>query len=92
MVSHHPAKFGGHGHFDSGNITVLVCHVILQGNVIKELSLYGLEPFVVNHHPSKFGGHGYYGSGDMMVSFCHINLGDDLTKDLGNFMDKNLTR
>ena len=27
-VSHHPAKFGGQSHCSSGNIMVLVCHLI----------------------------------------------------------------
>ena len=29
-VSYHPAQFGGQKHFDSGDITFLVCHVISQ--------------------------------------------------------------
>ena len=35
-VGYYPAKFGGHRHNDSGDIVVLVCHVISQDNVIKE--------------------------------------------------------
>ena len=35
MVSHQPAKFGGHRHCGSGDIMVLVCHVISQHHVIK---------------------------------------------------------
>ena len=35
MVSHTPAKFGGHRHHGSGDIMVLVCHVILQDLAIK---------------------------------------------------------
>ena len=34
--SHHPAKFGVHRHCGSGDITILVCHVILQDHMIKE--------------------------------------------------------
>ena len=34
-VSYHSAKFGGHMHCGSGNIMVLVGHVILQDHVIK---------------------------------------------------------
>ena len=37
MVSHQPAKFCGHGHCNSGDRIVLVCHVILQDQVIKGL-------------------------------------------------------
>ena len=35
MVSHTPAKFGGHRHRGSGCIMVLVCLVILQGHATK---------------------------------------------------------
>ena len=34
-VRYHPAKFGGQGHCGSGNIMILVCHVILQDDAIK---------------------------------------------------------
>ena len=34
MVSHSPDKFGGHNHRGSGDIIVLVCHVIPQDQVI----------------------------------------------------------
>ena len=34
-LNHDPTKFGGHRHCSSGEIIVLVCHVILQGDVIK---------------------------------------------------------
>ena len=34
-ASYHPAKSGGYSHSDSGVITVLVCHVILQYHVIR---------------------------------------------------------
>ena len=35
MVSHHPTEFGGHGDCGSGDIMVLVWHMILQENVLK---------------------------------------------------------
>ena len=34
-VSHHPAKFGGHSHFGSGDIMALNWKVILQDHVVK---------------------------------------------------------
>ena len=34
-ISQHPAKFGDRRHCGSEDIMVLVCHVILQGHVIK---------------------------------------------------------
>ena len=34
-VSYHPAKFGGHRHYGSGDIMIFVGHVILQDHVIK---------------------------------------------------------
>ena len=36
-VSHHPTKFVGHRHCDSGDIMVLVSHVISQDHVTKWL-------------------------------------------------------
>ena len=33
-ASYHSAKFGGHQHCGSGDIVVLVCHVILQDHMI----------------------------------------------------------
>ena len=36
-VSHHPTEFCGFRHCGSGDIMVLVCHVILEDHVIKEL-------------------------------------------------------
>ena len=45
MVGYHPAKLDSHKHSDSGDIMVLVCHVILQDEVIKELcELIGTIP------------------------------------------------
>ena len=35
MVSHQPDKFAGHRHCGSGDIMILVCHVILQDHLIK---------------------------------------------------------
>ena len=35
MVSHHQAKFGDHNDFVSGDIMVLLCHVILKKHAIK---------------------------------------------------------
>ena len=35
QVNYHPARFSSHKHCASGDIIVLVCHVILQDIVIK---------------------------------------------------------
>ena len=35
MVSQHPTKFGSHIHSGIGDVTFLVCHVILQDYVMK---------------------------------------------------------
>ena len=37
MVCQHPAKFGGYRHCCSGDIIILVCHVISQDHLIKGL-------------------------------------------------------
>ena len=45
MGSHHPAKFSGHRHCGSGDITVLVCHMTLHDHVVKGLcDLMGRSP------------------------------------------------
>ena len=55
MVSHTPAKLDGDRHRGSGNIMVLVCHVMPQDN----------KPIRVNYDPAKFGGQSHSGSRDM---------------------------
>ena len=71
-VSYSLAKFGGHRHCGSENITILVSHVILQDHVIKELSLDGQEPIKLNYHLSKFGGHRHSGCEEIMILVCHV--------------------
>ena len=67
MVSHYPAKFGGHRHCDSGDIIVLVCHVISQEYVIKRsrdlvvVARQGKSP------SDQVSGPRHSGSGDIMV-------------------------
>ena len=57
------AKFDGDWHCGSGDIKLLVCHVIPQDNVI--IRSFG-EPLMVNHHPVNSGGQRHCGSGGMM--------------------------
>ena len=45
MVNHHPAKFSGHRHWNSGDM-VLVCYVILQNHMMK-----GLKEFTAQSSP-----------------------------------------
>ena len=40
MISYHPAKFGGHGHFRRGDVMVLLSHVILQNHAINGLTVF----------------------------------------------------
>ena len=35
-MGHHLSKFGGDGHYGSGQIIVLVCYLILQDHMIKD--------------------------------------------------------
>ena len=45
MISHIPAKFGGHKYRGSEDIIFLVCHVISQDHVIKRYSnVMGTSP------------------------------------------------
>ena len=34
-MSYHPGKFGCHGHSDSGDVMVFICHLTLQDHVVK---------------------------------------------------------
>ena len=68
-MSYHPAKFGGLRHFDSEDIVISVCHVILQDHVIKR---YGQEPAKVSYHHAKFGGDRHCGNRDIMILGCHV--------------------
>ena len=55
-------KSGGNRHRDSGNVIVLVCHVILQDHLTKRLSNISRSPSKVSHHLAKFEGHGHCSS------------------------------
>ena len=59
-VIYDPVNFGGNRHSGSGDITVLVCHVISQHYVIK-----AVIALVVSHHPAKFGDHKHCRSEDI---------------------------
>ena len=63
----------------------LVCHLILQGHVIKKL-FYGWEPLMVSHDPAKIGGYRQYGSKDMMVLVFRVISQDYVTKGSSNLM------
>ena len=70
----------GHRHGGSGDIMVLVCHMILDDYVIKRVMwLNGWELLIVSHDPAKFDGQWYCGSGDIMVLVF-------LMKESGNFV------
>ena len=67
QLSHHPTKFCGHRHRVSGDIIVLVFHMILQVPAIKEL-----YDFQVSYYPAKFGGHSHSDSGVIMILVCQV--------------------
>ena len=60
IVCHHPAKFLGHSHYGSGDVMVLICHVITQDHVITGSCDFGKESFKASHQLAKFGGHRRY--------------------------------
>ena len=79
QVIHQPINFGDQRHCGSGDITVLLCHIILQDTKRylwlsqnqKVKQLYGWKPFDAIHHPAKFGGLRHSGDGDIFL-VCHI--------------------
>ena len=59
-------KFRDHRHCVSGDIMVLVSHVILQNHAIKtSCEFFGQHPIKLCHYTVKFGGHRHSGSGDI---------------------------
>ena len=69
-VIYHSAKLDGHRHYVSGDIMILLCHAVLQNNVIIKVS----------YHSVKFGGHSHYGSGVNMILVCHEISQDNVIK------------
>ena len=80
MVSHHPAKFGGH--------VLNLPRVLPRPQDLRAMRLYGKEPLTVKQHLAKFGGHRHYGSGDMTMSDCHVILQNHMIKGSCDFMSK----
>ena len=63
--SYHSAKFGGHRHCGSGDIS-LVCHAILRDQVIKASCDFMVRS-LLSHHSPNFGCLRHCGNGDIMV-------------------------
>ena len=57
----HPVRFCGHSYCGSGDIIVLVCHIIPQDQVTQGLSNMG-GTHQRSHHRAKFGDHSHCGS------------------------------
>ena len=73
MASQQLATFGGQRHCDSGDIMILVCHVISQDHVIKgSYDFFWQEPIKVRYPPAKIDGHRHSDSGDIVVLVCHV--------------------
>ena len=69
----------------------LVCHVILQGHVIKgSCDFIGRNP--LSHHPAKFGCNRHSGSRDIQVFVYHVTLQDHVVKALYDFMVRSPSR
>ena len=75
-VSPQPVTFGDHRHCVSGEIVVLVWHVISQDNVIKRSNDFmGISPSRFSYHSAKFGGHKRSSSVGITVLVCHVIKG-----------------
>ena len=85
IVFYHPAKFGGHSHYDNGDIMILVCHIISLDNEIKGSCVLWVGAPQDSHDPSKIGDHRYCGSGDMLLD-CHVIPQDHVIKESFEFM------
>ena len=76
---------GGSG---SGDITILVCHIMKQDHVAKWSSNLIGESLKVRHHPNRFDGHKHCGIGDIVMVVCHVTLQNHMIKALYEFMAK----
>ena len=68
MMSKHPAKFGVHRCYDSGDIPFSICHVTTWSIVTW---LCGWGALILSDHPAKFGVHRPCGTGNNGV--CNIS-------------------
>ena len=78
-VSYHLATFGGYRRCGSGDIMILVCHMILLDHVLtrsrnqRVMWVYEQKPIKVSYHPATFLSHRHSGSGDIFL-ICHVIL------------------
>ena len=81
MGSYHPTKFGDHRHCGNGDMMVLVCHMILQDQVMKRsCDFMGRRPIEASYHPVKVSGHSHSSSGVVMILVCHMISQDHKVK------------
>ena len=74
MISHHPSKFGGHGH---GDVVVEISFCKFDRWYRKTKSLKShvtlkIETLNVSHHPAKSGDHRKWGSWDITLLVCDL--------------------
>ena len=92
MISHPPAKFGGHRHCGSGDI-FLICQVILQYHLIQEpCDLIGRSLEKIIQHPGKFGGYRHCGNADIIVLVCYVISQDYIINGSCDFMGRSPSR
>ena len=72
-ISYHPANFARHRNCSSGDIMIIVYHVILQDHVIKGSCDFMDRSPSKSYHPAKFGVHKHSITGDMFL-LCHVIL------------------
>ena len=66
---------------------VLICYVILQGQVTKGSSNF-MGRSRVSHHPVKFGRHRHCSNGEIAILVCHLILHDHVTKGSSNIISR----
>ena len=69
ILSHHPARFGIHRSWESGDTTSLICHVTKC--LICQVTC-GWGPLILSHHPTKFGVRRPCESGNITPLICHV--------------------
>ena len=89
IVCNHPANFGGHRHYGSGDKMLLIYHMTSSDHVFKEL--YDFMGCRVSHHLARFTGHRPCGSSDIAVKRFYVILQDMEIKRPGNFIEENFS-
>ena len=85
-------KFGSYRHCGSRDIMTVVCHVILQDQLIQGSCHFMGVPTYGSHTTAKLDGHTHHCNRDIKRSVCHVISPDHLTKRYSNIIGRSPCR